>query len=136
MPMDILPAKMCLNRSQQTGLTLVEVLIALAITGIAMTAIIKATSQNISGTSYLQDKMIATWVGMQIMSEARMGLIEMSSTEKRHDKINMLGRDWYWQASIDDTANDHIQKIAVDVFVNDKEASPLISLESYHYHAG
>ncbi len=60
------------------GLTLIEVLIALAIVGIAMTAIIKATSQNIRSTAYLQNKLIAMWVGQQVSNEMLAGITSSS----------------------------------------------------------
>lgn len=119
------------------GLTLIEVLIALAIIAIAMTAVIKATSQNIRGTSYLQDKTMAMWVGQQVMNEARVGLRKLpDSSDKLHDVTNMLGRDWYWQASQEETPNKRIRKISVNVYTHeadDEESAPIVSLESYVY---
>jgi prepilin-type N-terminal cleavage/methylation domain-containing protein len=71
MQMAKLPPGRYRKRSQhtQSGLTLIEVLVALAIISIALTAIIKATSENIRGTAYLQDKTIAMYVARQILNE-------------------------------------------------------------------
>lgn len=141
MLMAVLPIRYCLNagvaREKQKGLTLIEVLIALAIMSIAMTAIIKATTQNIRSTAYLQNKMMATWVGKYVMNEARLGLIVLpKSSQPVKEKMTLLDRDWYWQAQRDATPNKRIDKIAVDVFEreDDETASPLVSLESYIYH--
>lgn len=138
--MEVLPINYCFNPrshlSSITGLTLIEVLIALAIMSIAMTAIIKSTSQNIRGTGYLQTKTIAMWVGKQVMNEARLGLLVLPlSSDKVKEKTSMLGRDWYWQAGRESTPNKRIDKIEVDVYESEEqESSPIISLESYVYH--
>ena len=120
------------------GLTLIEVLIALAIVAIAMTAIIQATSQNIRGTNYLQNKTIAMWVGQQVLNEARLNLIMIPKPpDKLKAATDMLGSTWYWQATQSDTRNKNIQQIEVRVFTqdtDDDEATPVISMETYTYH--
>lgn len=135
--MAILPINYCLNRSHSKGLTLIEVLIALAILSIAMTAVIKATSQNIRATTYLQDKTIALWVGQEVLSEAQVGIISLTSdTDRIKQTRTMLGKEWYFTDAQEDTPNKHIKKIRVQVFASrEDEASPLINLESYFYHA-
>lgn len=124
---------------KQRGLTLIEVLIALAIVAIAMTAIIKATGQNIRGTNYLQDKTIAMWVGKQVLNEARVGLLVIpAAPDKLKAKTVMLGSDWFWQLSQTNTPNKHIKKAEVRVYAidnDDENRSPIISMETYLYHA-
>lgn len=124
---------------QQSGLTLIEVLIALAIVAIAMTAIIKATSQNIRGSTYIKDKTIAMWVGQQVLNEARIGLLQPSKdSEKLKAKTKMLNADWYWDLSQSETPNKRIKKVEVRVFtheVDNDDESPTITMETYIYHA-
>jgi general secretion pathway protein I len=112
------------------GFTLIEVLIALVILSIALTAIIKSTSQNIKDTAYLQHKMIAAWVGNEIINEARIGLLKLpAAPDSLKDETTMLGEKWTWQATMTPTPNPRIQKIVVDV-AQDK---PFIHLVSYLY---
>lgn len=118
-----------------SGLTLIEVLIALAIVGIAMTAIIKSSSENIRGTSHLQNKMIATWVGMEVMGEVQTGLLALRLTEAKQAKVNMLNRDWYYRVSLDETGNAHTCKISLQVSTKEGDENPLVTLESYRYDA-
>src|SRR5579885_34494 len=120
----------------KSGLTLIEVLIALAIIGIALTAVIKATSQNIRSTSYLETKTSAMWVGQQVINEARANLLKMgSSTDNQKLTTEMLGREWYWHVAQEETTNNRIKKITVKVFANeDEQESPVVTLESYVYH--
>jgi len=121
--------------TKMTGLTLIEVLIALAIVAIALTAVIKAASQNIRSTAYLQHKTIAMWVGRQVLNEIRVGALKLPEEgDKTEQATTMLGQNWRWQAEQKPTPNNRIKKIEVNVFAGDKaEGSPLISLESYVY---
>jgi len=122
---------------KSAGLTLIEVLIALAIVSIAMTAVIKATAQNIRSTHYLQDKMVAMWVGQEVLNEIRAGVRPVPTSDAEEEITNMLGQDWHWQLSAEETPNKRIKKVKIKVFANQKgneETSPLVTLESYAYH--
>lgn len=127
-------------KSQLQGLTLIEVLIALAIIGIALTAVIKASTQTIHSTTYLQDKMIATWLSEKILNDVRVGVLKLSNDEEKvTHKTDMLGQDWYWRIYSTETANSHIKKVAVNVYASHQEdpeedANTIVNLETYVYH--
>lgn len=120
------------SKPSLNGLTLIEVLIALAIIAIALTAVIKATSQSIRGTRYLQDKTIALWVGQAKMSEVRVGTLTVGLGSSTKKSTVQFGQTWYWQASLTDTPNKQIKQITVDVSQGENEP-PLIHLESFVY---
>lgn len=114
------------------GFTLIEVLIALAILSIALTAIMKVTSQNIRDTTYLENKTIAHYVALDVMNTARAGLINLP---KDNDKVDndtvMLNKDWHWVLSMAKTPTKNIRKIKVEVF--NKDNDPFADLTSYIY---
>ncbi len=114
------------------GFTLIEILIALVILSIALTAMIKSTSQNIKDTIHIQNKTIATWVASQVVNEARMGLLNLSSGSEQ--QTEMLGQKWPWNANMTDTPNPHIRKIEVIVY-SPSHQNELAHLESYLYVA-
>lgn len=116
----------------KSGLTLIEVLIALAILSIALTAIIKVTSQNIRDTLYLQNKTIANWVGNYIISEIKIGLIKIPNDSNSAHEITMLNQTWQWQAQLRNTRVKQIKEINVAVAQGNQE-NPLINLTSYLY---
>ncbi len=114
----------------KAGFTLIEVLIALVILSIALTAIIKSSSQNIKDTLYIQKKTIALWVGNQIMNEILAGLRKPPlAPDTLSQKSTMLNETWSWTAFMKPTPNPHIQEINVDVSQN----THLIHLVSYLY---
>lgn len=120
-----------------SGLTLIEVLVALAIVSIAMTAIIKATSQNIRSTSYLQNKTIAMWVGEEVLTEARLGVLPLPESDALKQSTVMLGQTWYWQLQKKTTPNQRIHLLSVDVYAQDPDENadltPIMSFETYTY---
>jgi len=126
-----------LDLIKMQGLTLIEVLIALAIISIAMTAVIKATTQNIRETDYLQQKTMAMWVGQNVLNEVRAGVLVLpDGASSLKQETVLLGRPWYWQAFKETTPNKRISKIEVKVFNHEEEqeeATPLIRLETYLY---
>ncbi len=116
-----------MRRSEQ-GLTLIEVLIALAILSIALTAIIKSTSQTIRNTLYLQNRMIATWVGTDVINQIRLRLLTIAEPLKQESYT--LGQTWIWEASVNPTPNPRIKQIVVDVYEQPGN-SKMAHLESY-----
>jgi general secretion pathway protein I len=121
------------NKRKISGFTLIEVLIALAILSIALTAIIKASSQNIRDTLYLQNKTIAHWVGLEVINKIRAHVLLVTAREKIHEENTvMLNQQWHWQASIEKTPNPHIKEIKVTV-AKMNEKNPLAQLTSYLY---
>lgn len=121
--------------SSQHGMTLIEVMIALAIISIAMTAIIKAATQSIRATTHLQNKTIAMWVAENVINEARVGLIKIHESSQQ-EEVTLLNETWYWQAKEEATPNKAIKKLHVEVFATENNPNdPDVILESYRYAA-
>lgn len=112
----------------EIGLTLIEVLIALAILSIALTAIIKATAQTIQNTLYLQNRTIATWVGMDVINQLSAGTLKISNHLSQ--KVTALGSYWTWDATLHETPNKNIKQVIVVVHQTSDEKS-FAHLESY-----
>jgi general secretion pathway protein I len=117
--------------NDKAGFTLIEVLVALAIVSIALTAVIKVSSQNIKNTFYIQEKTIALWVASDIINEIRVGLIKApEEPDLLEDKKEMLSQSWSYSAGLKNTPNPHIKEVNVDVYMP-KKSMKLVHLESY-----
>lgn len=101
---------------QQRGFTLIEVLIALAIVAIALTAIVKASSSDIEDTIHLRDITIAHWVGGNAIHSLQLGLVPQTTGTTIRRQTQMLNHQWSWTASIHKTPNPLINEITVEVF--------------------
>ena len=104
-----------------SGFTLIEVLLALAVIAIALTALLKALSQNTVFTDRLKEKSVGHWVAMQGIASIQLGLVTIAVNQENTQTINMAGQTWYWRALITPTAVKRMQQISVRV--SQKEAS-------------
>lgn len=104
------------------GFTLIEVLLALAVIAIALTALLKAASQDISFTARIKDKTISHWVAMQGVSAIQLGLIRVQPGQTLTEVTTMLNQKWYWQATLSDTPVKRMQMISITV--SQKQTGP------------
>jgi general secretion pathway protein I len=107
---------------KKTGFTLVEVLLALAVIAIALTALLKVTAQNIENTNRIKEKTISHWVAMQAVSMIQLNLVQVNQSQETTQATKMLGERWYWRTKISATYSKKIQKITISV--SQKQAGP------------
>jgi general secretion pathway protein I len=121
-----------LIRKTISGFTLIEVLLALSIIAIALTALLKATAQNISNTQRIKEKSISHWIAMQGVSMIQLNLIQINSSQPSTQVTTMLGEKWYWRATISATPLKKTQKITV--LLSQNQAGPFREeLVAYRY---
>ena len=77
------------------GFTLMEVLVALTVLGVALAALIKVGSETARNAAYLRDRTYAHWVAMNVLAEARAGLLPLRAGVRRGSE-ELLGREWFW----------------------------------------
>lgn len=100
-------------RKQLNGFTLIEVLLALAIIAIALTALIKATAQTVTSTRLIKDKSISHWVAMDGVLMIQTGLISIPINQEVTKVTTILGEKWYWRAKLLPTPIQHMQQINI-----------------------
>lgn len=103
--------------NKKSGFTLIEVLVALMIIAIALTAALKASIQSTKATIHVKNSMVAHWVGLNILSEIQTGLIAPPVVDAvSYGKTNMLGCDWNWSARVASSAQlQQVNKITIIV---------------------
>ncbi|MFB9136334.1 type II secretion system minor pseudopilin GspI [Vibrio olivae] len=109
------------------GMTLLEVLVALAIFATAAIAIIRSVSQHVNTLSYLEEKTFASMV-----ADNRMALVMLSDGKvtAQKGKQSLAGQEWYWQETPVKTASDLLQAFTVSVASSEK-GTPIITVSSY-----
>ena len=114
-------------RAIERGFTLIEVIVALVVIGLGMLGVIQAVSQTAGNSSYLRDKTIAHWVGMNRLTEIRLQKTA-PGIDKTSDEVEMAGRRWKWTMNVTQTPVETIRRI--DISVRPAEAKEGASLAS------
>lgn len=111
------------------GFTLIEVLLALAVIAIALTALLKAASQNVAYTDRLKEKSLQHWIAMNAVRTIQLGMVNLITNQESTQTTKMGGKTWYWRAIVSSTPVSHMQQIQIRVSqYEDKDFSaPLIA---------
>ncbi|HEX7416435.1 MAG TPA: type II secretion system minor pseudopilin GspI [Steroidobacteraceae bacterium] len=86
-------------RGRTDGFTLVEVLVALAIVVVGITALLSALTSAADTTAYLRDKTQAEWIGLNQLAATRLALARPTPGKTRAS-VDYAGRKWVWSQQI------------------------------------
>ena len=80
------------------GFTLIEVMVALLVLAVAMTALQLRISQTLDSAAYLRDKTIAQWVAVNQLELLRIATRFGNAPPQQQltGTAAMAGRTWYW----------------------------------------
>ena len=102
-------------KTKKQGFTLLEVLVALAILAIALSAAIKVSTANVENASYLRDRTLAHWVAMNILTEIQIKEV-WPSLGKKTGTTMMAEREWFWIMETSDTIDKELRRVEIKVF--------------------
>ncbi len=102
-----------MNSLRTQGFTLIEVLLALAILAIALTALTRANGVSIFETQQLQKKNYEHLVAMQAVARIQLRLIHLAINQEQTEKMQLLGVQWYWRARIEPSGLAQVDRIII-----------------------
>ena len=96
------------------GFTLIEVMVALAIVALALTAIAASMNQMIDSATTMRDRTYASWIAQNKITEFRLAatIPEVSTTSGELDYGN---NQWVWRATVSETGIENFRRIDVSV---------------------
>lgn len=112
------------------GFTLLEVLVALAVVGLALGALVKAASDNVANTTYLRDKTLAHWVAMNQLNEYYVTDV-WPAVGDQDEVAEMAGREWFVTVVTEDTPDDDVRRLELEVRTDEDQEYPLGTLVGY-----
>jgi general secretion pathway protein I len=108
------------------GFTLIELVVALAVLAIGMTAVLHATSQAGYAGAFLKQKTVAHWVASNQAAELSInkewpdpGVITGTET--------MAEQTWRWEAEVQSTAVPELRLVTIRVSLGDEEMASLVT---------
>ena len=113
--------------SIQTGFTLVEVMVALAIVAIALPALVFAYLQYVDSTGYLRDKLLATqvvenkWAEVQLLNAEK----NFNLDGEQRGQYELAERTWYWRLEKEKTEVDGFFRYELAVSQAEDDDFPL-----------
>ena len=105
-------------------------MVALAIIGLTMGAIIENTTASTRNALYLQEKTIASWIAMNQISLVR-ARREWTSVSNKKGEVEMANREWIWKMEILKTDDPNMRRLNVDVYLADKDDQSLASMTGF-----
>ncbi|MFP0196791.1 type II secretion system minor pseudopilin GspI [Pseudomonas sp. PHC1] len=116
------------NKAPQAGFTLIEVLVALAIIAVAMSAAVRVAGLMTQSSGVLRDRSIAMIAAQSRMAELRLeGKLPMGMKAQDCDQGRLMLR---CEQIISAAENGRLLKVGLQVFDRNQEAPPLARLET------
>lgn len=111
------------------GFTLLEVLVALVVLALALTALIKMAGRSAADFGELRERSIAQWVAANVLAETR--LKPLPDTGRQSGQQRLAGRDWRWTLDVQATPEPTIRRFEVHVLRGNDEDDVLVSLNGF-----
>ena len=118
---------MSLRQSQRhRGFTLLEIMVALVILAVGMSALVKAAGGNAANASYLKSKTFAQWVAENLATEYRLKG-EFPAVGRKQGVVTMVDRQWRWQIKVTNTDDNRIRRLDIGVSLDGADTDTPIS---------
>jgi general secretion pathway protein I len=121
-----------MSPTRQHGFTLLEVMVALAIVAIALSASIVTAGKAASDVGYLRDKTFAHWVAMNVISEMRAS--RQFPKTGRHEGSEILGgHEWFYVTNVELTQVPKIRRVDITIRAGEEDRAPVLDSLSTFY---
>lgn len=128
----------CGKADRAGGFTLVEVMVALMIVAVAVSALLFQIMHNLDHAAYLRDKTLAHWVALNQLEYARIANQQSNQLPQREQsgEVAMASRQWQWRSVPKKTAAEGFIQLQIVVADSRDPDHPLATvtglLDSFH----
>ncbi|ACA88979.1 type II secretion system minor pseudopilin GspI [Shewanella woodyi] len=119
------------SRSRKAkGMTLLEVIVALAVFSIAAVSITKSLGEQMANMPILEQRTYAQWVADNVMVDARLEA-KFPDLGKKDGQAELAGKEWYWRKEVVKTTDDKFRMIRVSVSDDERYERIVAQVSSY-----
>jgi len=112
------------------GFTLLEVLVALVLLAVALSAIIKTSSENTLNTATLRNKYLASIVAGNKLAELQVAKT-WPGIGFSNGNAELAQQKWEWNLKVEGTPDDRLRKLILTVALEQDKEHTLYRLISY-----
>jgi len=117
-------------KKNTNGFTLLEILVALAVVAIALSAVVSEVSNNVKNAARLQDKTLAHWVAMNKVTEWHTSGDWPAPGISQGDAL-MAEYEWHWSMTVSTTEDQDVRRMDVEVRADQNAENPDASIIAY-----
>ena len=134
---------MAKNNSSQTsfrfahgvrGMTLIEVLAALVIVAVALSAAIRSVNAGVANTDYLKQKSFAHWVAMNEFAEQQVEGFQGATN--KWTEAEFAGRNWHINTNVIIAGDNTILRVETSVYRERDDETSLAKIVSFASNVG
>ncbi|UCX03141.1 type II secretion system minor pseudopilin GspI [Shewanella glacialimarina] len=114
------------------GMTLLEVIVALAVFSIAAVSVTKSLGEQMANMPILEERTLGQWVASNQMVEARLP-DKFPEIGSKDGQVELAGEEWYWRQEVIKTTDDNFRMIRVSVS-KDQRYTRIVALVSSYVH--
>ena len=107
-----------MRRAPGRGFTLVEVLVALTVVALGLTALMVAVSGTARTSGYLRDKTIGQWIALNRLTQVRLTVNRLGDTGDTAE-IEFANRKWHYDTRYFNTSFPSMKRVVVRVYPGD-----------------
>jgi len=101
-------------RRSCSGFTLIEVMVALSIVALSLTAVTASISQMINAAESMRNRTYASWIAQNRITELRLAA-DVPEVGSSNGEVQYANTDWSWRAVVAETGVDDLFRIDVSV---------------------
>ena len=119
--------------ARERGFTLVEVLVALMIVALGLTALMTSVSSAARTSGYLRDKALAQWIGLNRLAEVRLNLQTTLGANGDTGELDFANRKWHYDTRYFYTSTAAMRRVIVRVWPGpaDQKGNPLAEISGF-----
>ncbi|MEM9530618.1 MAG: type II secretion system minor pseudopilin GspI [Pseudomonadota bacterium] len=122
---------MRLRRGQaEGGFTLLEVLVALVVVAVGLSAVTRLAIQQSRSARVLNDVTLASWVASNAIETVRLDGRQLGPGRRQGQSTMGFDR-WYWEMDVAVTEVEQILRLDVVVFADSQRLRPVVSLTGF-----
>ena len=120
------------NISDSRGMTILEVLVALAVFAMVGVALLSAMNNQSFGLQRLEEKTFATIVADNVLTELEMRQL-VPSFSWNDGSETMVDREWFYRYKAEETQDDSFVAVTIQVHATKDYDDPIVTLMTHMY---